>query len=95
MKRFFVFALVAGLFTWVQGCSSGGPATSPEDAKKGAMESGLKAMQPGVDQDAAQQAMQQFYQTGEVSPELRKKLEQGGMQPYGGQYPGAGKRPPQ
>ncbi len=94
--RWFFFATMAvvGLVV-LPGCSSSGqPAADSDEVTEKTMESGLKALQPGVEQDVVTEAMEQFRQTGQIDPELRKKLEQQGQQMYGGQYPGARGRPP-
>ncbi len=85
--------LLLGLFL-ISGCSTGQPPANPEEADQATMESGLQALPPGMEQNTAKQAMEQFYETGQISPELRKKLQDQGQQVYGGQYPGAGQRPP-
>lgn len=88
---------VVGLALLLHGCSGAGeaPEASQEEVIQKTMESGMDAMMPGVDSDVAKQAMEQFQQTGRIDPSLRKRLEQQASQSYGGQYPGAQRRPPQ
>ncbi len=88
MHRIVAVLVAFGGLLWIAGCGGAGQ-PSPENSTEGVQESGLQALPPGIEQESAQQAMQQFYETGQVSPELRKKLEQGEQGAYGGQYPGA------
>ncbi len=89
-------ALVGGaMVAFAFGCGGGTPEPASGDPQADAAQSGAQAAPPGVDADLAQQAAQQFYQTGEVSPEIRKQFEQSSQSVYGQQYPGAGRKPQQ
>jgi hypothetical protein len=78
---------------FLAGCGGGEPKRPGGDPGQAAVESGTGALPPGIDKDTARQAAEAFYKTGQVPEELRKKLEQQSKQQYGGQYPGAQKRP--
>jgi len=95
MRRGLSFVSVCLFGVVLAGCGGGAPEPASGDAAQDAATSGAQAAPPGVDANMAQQAAQEFYQTGQVSPEVRKQFEAASQKMYGGQYPGAQQRPPQ
>ncbi len=93
MRRVCFGFVTTALVAFALGCGGGTPEPAGGNPEADAAKSGAQAAPPGVDADLAQQAAQQFYQTGEVSPEVRKQFEQSSQSVYGQQYPGAGRKP--